>query len=139
VAVVLYTFTHKQNTEYREQNTHNNKNKKNWEVWAVPRLCELYTGICLTTEEKARKPLSYGSRNYCCTRSDKNCGANFLKTLVTENKILKANSMEHSPSSGASRSLASHCMPRILQNTKVHFRVYKSPLLFPALGQVKIL
>jgi hypothetical protein len=34
----------------------------NWEVRAVPRLCELYPGICLKTEEKARKPLSYGSR-----------------------------------------------------------------------------
>jgi hypothetical protein len=31
-------------------------------VWAVPRLCELYPGISLTTEEKARKNLSYGSR-----------------------------------------------------------------------------
>jgi hypothetical protein len=31
-------------------------------VWAVPRLCELYPGICLTTEEKARKNLSQGSR-----------------------------------------------------------------------------
>ena len=28
---------------------------------AVPRLCELYPGICLTTEEKARKNLSQGS------------------------------------------------------------------------------
>jgi len=28
----------------------------------VPRLCELYPGICLTTEEKARKNLSQGSR-----------------------------------------------------------------------------
>ena len=27
-----------------------------------PRLCELYPGICLTTEEKARKNLSQGSR-----------------------------------------------------------------------------
>jgi hypothetical protein len=26
-----------------------------WEVRALPRLCELYPGICLTTEEKARK------------------------------------------------------------------------------------
>ena len=25
---------------------------------AVPRLCELYAGICLTTEEKARKTLT---------------------------------------------------------------------------------
>jgi hypothetical protein len=30
-------------------------------VSAVPRLCELYPGICLTTEEKARKNLSQGS------------------------------------------------------------------------------
>jgi hypothetical protein len=28
----------------------------------VPRLCEVYPGICLTTEEKARKNLSQGSR-----------------------------------------------------------------------------
>jgi len=28
----------------------------------VARLCELYPGICLTTEEKARKNLSQGSR-----------------------------------------------------------------------------
>jgi len=27
----------------------------------VTRLCELYPGICLTTEEKARKNLSQGS------------------------------------------------------------------------------
>jgi len=31
-------------------------------VWAVPRICELYPGICLTTEEKARKNLSQSSR-----------------------------------------------------------------------------
>jgi hypothetical protein len=29
----------------------------------VPRLCELYPGICLTTEEKARKNLSQGRKN----------------------------------------------------------------------------
>jgi len=31
-------------------------------VWAVSRLCELHPGICLTTEEKARKNPSQGSR-----------------------------------------------------------------------------
>jgi len=31
-------------------------------VRAVPRLCELHPGICLTTEEKARKTLGQGSR-----------------------------------------------------------------------------
>jgi uncharacterized integral membrane protein len=30
-------------------------------VWAMPCLCELYPGICLTTEEKAWKNLSEGS------------------------------------------------------------------------------
>ena len=30
---------------------------------AVPRLCEFYPGICLTTEEKARKNLSQGKKN----------------------------------------------------------------------------
>jgi len=29
-------------------------------VRAVPRICELYPGICLTTEEKARKNLNQG-------------------------------------------------------------------------------
>jgi hypothetical protein len=62
VAAVQHTFTHKQYTHYTERNIHNNKKKKNWEVRAVPRLCELYPGICLTTEEKARKTLSYGSQ-----------------------------------------------------------------------------
>jgi hypothetical protein len=42
------------------QNTENGTyiTMKIWEVRAVPRLCELYPGICLTTEEKARKNLS---------------------------------------------------------------------------------
>jgi len=31
-------------------------------VRAVPRLCELYPGICLTTEEKTRKNISLGKK-----------------------------------------------------------------------------
>jgi hypothetical protein len=60
VAVVQYTFTHKQYTEYRERNIDNIKKKRRkiCEVRAVPRLCELYPGIFLTAEEKARKNLS---------------------------------------------------------------------------------
>jgi hypothetical protein len=54
VAVVQYTFTNRktQNKQYTEQH------KEFGRVWAVPRLGELYPGICLTTEEKARKNLS---------------------------------------------------------------------------------
>jgi hypothetical protein len=43
------------------QTVHIIQRKKNWEVRAVPRLCELYPGICLTTEEKALKNLSWDS------------------------------------------------------------------------------
>ena len=35
----------------------------NLEVRTMPRLCELYPGICLTTEEKAWKTLSQGKKN----------------------------------------------------------------------------
>jgi hypothetical protein len=54
VAVVQYTFARKQYTE---------QHKTFGRVRAVPRLCGLYPGICLTTEEKARKNLSQGSRS----------------------------------------------------------------------------
>jgi len=43
----------------------------------VPRLCEVYPGICLTTEEKARENLSQGSRRTPIgkeyTEQDKEC------------------------------------------------------------------
>jgi len=32
-------------------------------VWPVPRLCEFYPSICLTTEEKAWKNLNQGKKN----------------------------------------------------------------------------
>ena len=72
VAVVRYTYTHKQ---YRKRHkTNNTKNTKIHRtqiihratqqlgrVRAVPRFFGFYPGICLTTEEKARKILSQGS------------------------------------------------------------------------------
>jgi hypothetical protein len=74
VAVVQSTFTHKHNTEYREQNIHNNQKigtykqstnlKLIWEVQAMPRLYELYPGICLTNEEKSWKNLSPSASAY---------------------------------------------------------------------------
>ena len=57
--VHIYTQTvHRstQNKQYIEQH------KGFGRVPAVPRLCGFYPGICLTTEEKARKTLSEGSR-----------------------------------------------------------------------------
>jgi hypothetical protein len=61
VAAVQYTFTHKQYIErYKTNNTQNNTTIGR--VQAVRRLGHLYPGICLTTEKKARKTLSQGSR-----------------------------------------------------------------------------
>ena len=57
--VHIYTKTiHRttQNEQYIERHKHFGR------VRAVPRLGELYPGICLTTEEKARKNFSQGSR-----------------------------------------------------------------------------
>jgi hypothetical protein len=34
-----------------------------WKITGRARLCEFYPGICLTTEEKARKILSQGKKN----------------------------------------------------------------------------
>jgi len=45
-----------QNKPYIEQH------KKSGNVRGVPRLCALYSGIFLTSEEKARKNLNQGSR-----------------------------------------------------------------------------
>jgi len=49
-------------------------------VRAVPRLCELYPGICLTTEEKARENLSQGSQRVPVGR---------IQTEYTEENIHK--------------------------------------------------
>ena len=45
-----------QNKQYLEQHKHFGRGR------AVPRLCGFYPGICLTTEEKARKNLSQDRR-----------------------------------------------------------------------------
>ena len=62
MAAVQYTFTHKQYTERHKTNNTSEQYNNYGRVRDVPRLGELYRGICLTTEEKARKNLSQGSR-----------------------------------------------------------------------------
>ena len=57
--VHIYTQTIQrttQNKQYIEEHKHFGR------VRAVPRLCGFYAGICLRTEEKARRNLSQGSR-----------------------------------------------------------------------------
>ena len=66
MSVAQYTFTHNQYTERHETNNTLNSTKEQYKniglVRAVPQLGELYPGIRNTTEQKARKNLSQGSR-----------------------------------------------------------------------------
>jgi len=73
VAVVQYTYTQnntgnvskqtiQRTQKYLEQHKKIHRTiQQLGRVRAVPRLCGFYLGICLTTEEKARKNLSQGS------------------------------------------------------------------------------
>jgi hypothetical protein len=56
VEIQLFEYRMTQNKQYIEQN------KNFGREWAVPRLCRLYPGICLTTEEKAWINLGHGSK-----------------------------------------------------------------------------
>ena len=57
----VYTRWQQYSTHLHTNNTRNNTINLG-RVRAVPRLCELHIGICHTTEEKAQKNLSQGSR-----------------------------------------------------------------------------
>jgi len=57
--VHIYTQTIHRTTQKKQ---YIEKHRKFGRVRAVPRLCGFYPGICLTTEEKAWKNLSQGSR-----------------------------------------------------------------------------
>jgi hypothetical protein len=78
--VHIYTQTIQRTTQLTTEQ-HNLQNEKQLtyfgRVRGVPRLCELYPRICLTTEEKARKNFSQGSRRV---------PAGTIKTEYTEQK-----------------------------------------------------
>jgi hypothetical protein len=65
-----------------------NTNNKFGRVLAVPSLCELYPGICLTNELKARKNLSQGSR-----RDSKN--AHYQDTHTLQNSPIQTHTHTH--------------------------------------------
>ena len=64
VHIQVYTQTVHRTTQFttlvgRLSGIRTQSGQTNWgKVRTVPPLCELYPGICLTTEEKARKTLS---------------------------------------------------------------------------------
>jgi len=64
VAVMQYTFTHKQYTE-RHKGTIHRKTQQFGRVRLVPFLCGFYCGICLTTEEEAHGKTSDKGAEVC--------------------------------------------------------------------------
>jgi hypothetical protein len=67
-------------------------------VLAAPRLCKLYSGICLTTEEKARKNLSYGSSTYITSTQYNTRTMNstiHIRKAVTQSSTMTQNNTEH--------------------------------------------
>jgi len=61
-------------------------------VGAVPRLCEFYPGICLTTEEKARKTLSQGKKNFSQLRKTSVMVEKPVRVRKTSVRVEKAQS-----------------------------------------------
>jgi hypothetical protein len=57
-------------------------------VLAVPRLCELYPDICLTTEEKVRRNLSQGQNPEDGTNSGRNKLVRTLECIMLVNYVL---------------------------------------------------
>jgi hypothetical protein len=91
----------------------NNKTTQitNLEVLAVPSICELYPGICLTTERKSRRNLSQGSR-----RDSKN--AHYQDTHTLQNPPIHKHTHKHK-----------HTHTHIRPTSVIHFLLQKSDSL----------
>jgi len=57
----------------------------------MPRLCEVYPGICLTTEEKARKNLSHGNRRM-------QVGKEYTEQSIHVNKTIRIHNLQNKQS-----------------------------------------
>jgi len=77
-------------------------------VRAVPRLCEFYPGICLATEEKARKNLSQGKKNLSQVKK------NFSQVKKNLSQVKKNLSQV--------KKNLSHSTAYILPNTPTHYK-----------------
>ena len=69
MAVVQYTFTHKQYIEQHNRHKEYIQQYNLERVRTVPGICVVYPGICLTTEEKAIR-LLYSDESVCVPNSD---------------------------------------------------------------------
>jgi hypothetical protein len=85
LAAVQYTFTGSSTVHRTTQNKQYTEQHKNLgTVRAVPRLGELYPGICLTTEEKARKNLSQARKNLSQSRKNPSLWQGMTSTLWSD-------------------------------------------------------
>jgi hypothetical protein len=61
----------------------------------VPRLCEFYPGICLTTEEKARKTLSQGRKNLSQVKNLSQSTAYIYQTHTLQNPHIYTHTLQN--------------------------------------------
>jgi hypothetical protein len=104
-------------------------------VRAVPRLCELYPGICLTSEGKARKNLSQSSRRVPAgtmkTILDNDLVCPF-KTSGTNTPVTKCNNPEdpnhqscgHHPACGTEHNSTLHYHRNLRRQSNGSFKLY---------------
>jgi len=91
-------------------------------VLAVPRLCELHPGVCLTTEEKAQKNPSQGSRRV---------PAGTMKTEYTEqnirnNKNVHKHNNKHTVLTKLNKRINIH-KRKIQKHSKYMYTYYQNP------------
>ena len=82
----------------------------------VPRLCKFYTGICLTTEEKARKNLSQGRRRVL----------GYILPKCTHYKIHTYTHTLQNPHMHTHITKSTHTHTHTLQNPHMHTHITKS-------------
>jgi len=80
---------HTNNTENDTKQTTHRTTQKLGRVRTVPRLCGFYPGICLATEEKARKNISQGSLDKHTIRIHSHNNKITLITLLNRNEAMK--------------------------------------------------
>jgi hypothetical protein len=121
--VHIYTQTiHRttQNEQYLEQ--HKNCRR----LRAVPRLGELYPGICLTTEEKARKTLSQGKISFLLLVG---WTALVSRRGVFRNSFRRSSAPAPPVDDSHEHMMMSHTYRAIWQIASVHWRVYESRIM----------
>jgi hypothetical protein len=93
----------------------------------VPRLCEFYPGICLTTEEKARKNLSQGKKNFRVRKTSVRVQCTYYQNTHTNTHITKPTQTHtlQNPHTHTHTHITKPTQTCTLQNQHIHTHTHK--------------